>query len=307
VTATFRQEIDLLLSRRVDTRALRTVCVALGPYRNLTTITAAILALHPHCQVLNHAGRRVLNHPRLDFLRYHERGALDAFARYAIHISRGGRRGDYGGSITLSHAFADNPALTAKYRAAYTSTVKDVIHSLFWKESLAVANHIRDHAVDLGLLLREEPRLRFLMPIRNPLDCAVSNLRTKHAARLRGLDVLATVEQVILAILGEIHWFLELRSRHPDRFYCFFAHEFGPQTLSDMARLLDIEVDEHWHEDALDVFRDRAGYDHGAKLRTFYVSAVHEWFSDDPAIAARLVQFVDAPGAKPRVPDLNDG
>ncbi|NNG17502.1 MAG: hypothetical protein HKM89_13585 [Gemmatimonadales bacterium] len=288
-----RRELDLLRSRRVDTRELRTVCVALGPYRNLTTITAAILALHPHCQVLNHAGSRILNRRRLDFIRYPDPATFDAFTRYAIQISRGGRRGDYGGSITLSHAFASSPKLRDMYRAAYgASPVKDVIHSVFWKESLAVANHIRQYGVDLGDLLQENPGLRFLMPIRNPLDCAASNLKTGHASRFRGLDARAPIERVVLAILDEFRWFLELHGRYPDRFFSFFAHEFTAPTLRDMAQFLEIDANEGWCKNAVGVFEIEQSYDHPQALREFYANAVRERFSDHPEFAGRLLRFL---------------
>jgi hypothetical protein len=289
-----QRELDLLISRRIDTQELRTVCVTLGPYRNLTTITAAILALHPHCQVLNHAGARILNHRRLDFLRYHDPATFDAFTRYAIQVSRAGRRGDYGGSITLSHAFANSPKLRAMYRAAYgASLVKQGIHSLFWKESLAVANHIREHGIDLGHLLQENARLRFLLPVRNPLDCAASNLKTAHVSRFRGLEAQASIERVMLAILDEFRWFLELQDRHPDRFFCFFEHEFGGGTLRDMAQFLEIEADERWRENAIEVFQTQGSYHHSEKLCEFYGNAVRERFSGHPDFASKLLVFLE--------------
>jgi hypothetical protein len=289
-----RREFDLFLSRRVDTRELRTVCVVLGPYRNLTTITAAMLALHPRCQVLNHAGARILDRRRLDFLRYHDPATFDAFTRYAIQISRAGRRGDYGGSITLSHAFASSPRLKDVYRAAYgASLVKQVIRSVFWKESLVVANHIRDHRIDLGHLFQAQAGLRFLLPVRNPLDCAASNLKTGHVARFRGLDARTPIESVVLAILDEFRWFLELRDRHPDRFFSFFAHEFTRSTLRDMAGFLALEAEEQWQEAALEAFRIESPYHHSETLREFYAAAVRERLSSHPGFAAKLLKYVE--------------
>jgi hypothetical protein len=288
-----RSEVDLFRSRRVDTRELRTVCVALGPYRNLTTITAAMVALHPHCQVLNHAGARILNRRRLDFFRYPDSTTFDAFTRYAIHISRAGRRGDFGGSITLSHAFANSPKLREQYRAAYgTSLVKDVIHSMFWKESLAVANHIREHDVDVGRLLDDHARLRFLLPVRHPLDCAASNLKTGHVARFGGLDAQAPIERVVLAILDEFGWFLELQNRHPDRFFSFFAHECTALTLRNLAKFLEVEADEQWCEQAVEVFRSEGQYDHAHALCAFYANAVREQFSGSPEFRDKLLRYV---------------
>ncbi|MCW5878805.1 MAG: hypothetical protein KIS80_08075, partial [Anaerolineales bacterium] len=47
---------------------LESVCLFLGPYRNLTTLTASMLSLHPECQVLNHAGTRVFPNKNLNFI-----------------------------------------------------------------------------------------------------------------------------------------------------------------------------------------------------------------------------------------------
>jgi len=288
-----QSELDLLRSRRVDTRELRTVCVALGPYRNLTTITAAILALHPHCQVLNHAGTRILNRRRLDFLRHPDQATFEAFTRFAIQVSCAGQRGDYGGSITLSHAFAGSPTLRDMYRAAYGANLrKDVIHSLFWKESLAVANHIREHGVDLARLVHENAALRFLLPVRHPLDCAASNLKTGHVSRFRGLDARTPIERVVLAILDEFRWFIEWRERRPDRFFCVFAHEFGRPMLRSMAQFLDIAPDEKWSDNALAVFQNESSYVHSPELRDCYAAAVHERFSSHPEFGGKLLAFL---------------
>ncbi len=288
-----QSELDLIRSRQVDTRELRTVCVALGPYRNLTTITAAILALHPHCQVLNHAGSRILNRRRLDFLRYPDQATFEAFTRYAIQISCAGQRGDYGGSITLSHAFVNSPVLRDMYRAEYGENLrKDVIHSLFWKESLAVAHHVREHQLDLARLVQENAALRFLLPVRHPLDCAASNLKTGHVSRFRGLDARAPIERVVLAILDEFRWFLEWQDRRPDRFLCVFAHEFSKPMLRSMAQFLDITPDEKWLDNALAVFQNERSYGHSPELRDYYAAAVHERFSSHPEFGGALLAFL---------------
>jgi hypothetical protein len=180
------------------------------------------------------------------------------------------------------------------YRGVYgASLVKDVIHSIFWKESLAVANHIRAHKVDLGHLLQRNPKLRFLLPVRNPLDCAVSNLKTGHVSRFNGLDARAPIERVVLAILAEFRWVLELQERHPDRFFCFFAHEFGRTTVGDMAGFLALEEEESWRQAALEAFDVENSYRHSEELVGFYATAVRERFSSHPGFAAKLLRFVD--------------
>ena len=91
---------DLVASRSLDIRDCETVCLALGPYRNLTTLTAATLFLHPNCQVLNHAGNRIYGNEEVDFLSNYSKERFDRFIQFATQISIQGARGDVGGSIT---------------------------------------------------------------------------------------------------------------------------------------------------------------------------------------------------------------
>src|SRR5689334_13648080 len=80
--------IDLILSSFIDISECKSVCLALGPYRNLTTLTAATLFLHPNCQVLNHGGMRIFGNLQVDFLsnNYSEE-RFNRFVQYAIRIS----------------------------------------------------------------------------------------------------------------------------------------------------------------------------------------------------------------------------
>ena len=76
-----------------------------GPYRNLTTLTASVAALHPNCQVLNHAHERILPHREVDFFSDYTSDKWNRFLQYGLRISLGGERGRTGGSIVHSHAF----------------------------------------------------------------------------------------------------------------------------------------------------------------------------------------------------------
>ena len=172
------KELDLLESKKIDIAPIQTVCMTLGPYRNLTTLTASVLFLHPNCQVLNHAGNRIFGDKQLDFIANYNNEIFEAFTQYAIYISQKGTRGDSGGSITLSHAFDKQYSMKDIFNAANSCLLKQNITALFWKESLRTSNHIRRHNVDLSRLFKLNRQIRFLLPIRNPLDCAVSNLKT---------------------------------------------------------------------------------------------------------------------------------
>lgn len=296
-----RKELDLIAARfrRID--SITTVCLALGPYRNLTTLTAAVVYLHPDCQVLNHAGRRIFGDRRLDFLRAYRPARFRRFLRYALRIAEGGQRGSYGGSITFSHAFDDRYAARKVLRHRVDRNDDDGVKALFWKESLRTALHLRKHDVDFATLLRREPRLRFLMPIRNPLDCAASNVKTGHVALFPGLDRNSTARDVLGAILDEFVWFHDLRTRFPDRFFSFFQYEIDRAMLRRLADFLGLEPHEEWLRDALAVFDPRPSrYEHDESFVALYRKQVERRFVNEPAFARGLLAFVeDRPDSAP--------
>ncbi len=170
-------------------RDLNSVCLFLGPYRNLTTLTASLLTLHPECQVLNHGSNRVLPFAELNFLVDYSDAKFERFCRFALDASRGGRRGDFGGSVTLSHAF-DHDSMRQAYARRYGDRrVKERVSCLVWKESHRVTAFLRRQGLPPEELSRANPKLRFLMPIRNPLDCMLSNCTSGHLRYFSSTDV----------------------------------------------------------------------------------------------------------------------
>lgn len=284
---------DMRTSRNRDISELRTVCLALGPYRNLTTLTASILFLHPHCQVLNHGAARILGDPRLDFLRYPGQETTDNFLRYAIQVSTKGKRGKTGGSIVHSHAFDEKHKLGRLYKEHFgDKLIKDEIHSLFWKESLRTSLHLRHHDIDLQTLFDTEPRLRFLLPIRNPLDSATSNLRTGHA-RLFGLGKAPDVQQVLDAILDEIEWVMGWQDEYPERFFHFLENDFGPEQAEALASFLGLDANPDWVSVVQEAFDIDKHYRHPEALTNHYVRAVQQRFSHWPRLQEKLLLFAE--------------
>jgi hypothetical protein len=289
-----RKEIDLHESRSINIDGVETVCLALGPYRNLTTLTASILFLHPNCQVLNHGGSRILADERLNFLKNYNDEKFKAFTRYAIHISKSGRKGQYGGSITLSHAFKSGYPVKEVFQSSGMELVKNDIKCLFWKEPLRTTNCIRNNHVDLAAIFKRNKQLKFLMPIRNPLDCAVSNVRTGHSALFSGLSESNEVEAVLDAILDEYLWFEMLRNTYPDRFYLFFMHEFDRRLLKELAGFLKIEPCDNWCDKSLTAFDIKSHYIHSDDLKSFYRGTIKRKFIDHPDFARKLLCFSES-------------
>jgi hypothetical protein len=283
--------IDLILSKSQNISGCDSVCLTLGPYRNLTTLTASVMFLHPNCQVLNHAGRRVFRHRQLEFLTQYSEQKLDRFIQYAIRISTKGDRGSYGGSITHSHAFDPKHDLGEAFASSGGKILKDKIKCLLWKESLRTSNLIREHNVDLGSIFKQDKRLRFIMPIRNPLDCARSNIKTGHVKLFRGLNASPSEMDVVQAIVDEVVWFEELKNAYPDRFFNYCEHEISREMLVSLAVFLQLEPLESWLDVAMPLMKTTSSYEHGDELVAFYRRIVNDKCSSCPDIQRRLLLF----------------
>jgi hypothetical protein len=289
---------DIAAARKIAIDDVRSVCLFLGPYRNLTTLTASVLFLHPQCQVLNHAASRIFGDKRIDFLDDYDDEKFRTFVQYAIHASGAGGRGKIGGSIIHSHAFDEEHATKKLFEASRGELIKRKIRALVWKESLRTSNHIRKHHTDLDAIFARNPRLRFLLPVRNPIDTATSNLKSGHAPLFSGITSDSPVERVVEAILDEFAWIEGLRKKHPDRFFIFFEHEFGASTLEALAEFLQLEPDPQWCRNALAAFEIKKRYEHSAALVERYREWVTQKFAHAPRFQHNLLRFVeDAPQA----------
>jgi len=279
-------------SARID--GLESVCLFLGPYRNLTTLTASVLFLHPECQVLNHAGGRILGRRELNFLVEYSEDKFRHFCNAALTMSQGGARGGYGGSIVLSHAFAEHEEMRKLFRARYGSRLlKGSIKSLVWKESEMVGRYIHDHKVDLPDLIARNQRLKFLLPIRNPLDCSLSISRigvARFYPELKDGDV----HSVLRSILEEIRWFVDLQGEDPTHFLFFFQDEVNAEVLQGLAEFLGLSHDGQWLKDSLKVYQLRRSYDYDAALKDHYTDKVEEIFHSSPAVMNHLKGMVSA-------------
>ena len=272
---------------------LESVCILLGPFRNLTTLTCAVLGLHPNCTVLNHAGLRILPNPRLNFLGDGSSDRFREFVRYAGFASRSGSGGPYGGDIRLSHAFDFEPTRQAESRLRELGRGRTTC--LVWKDSQRVTNFLRSAQVDVRRLMQRNEKLRFLLPIRNPIDCAISNLRTGHFHFFLQphLSAESPLEEVVAAVLDEIEWFIALRdsSAQPERFFLFFEHEMGREILERMLVFLALPRDERYLEAAAGAFRVGGARRKEQGVIDRYAEQVSTKFARHPQIRDGLLKF----------------
>lgn len=276
----------------IDLSQIKSVCLTLGPYRNLTTLTASLMFLHPSCQVLNHGAKRIFSREEVNFLTDYNDLKLQKFLKYAIFMSKGGSRGNYGGSITLSHAFDSDDVLKSYQNRYGNLLIKNNIECLYWKESMKVSNFIKNNNVDVLNLIKQQEKLRFILPIRNPLDCAISNCKTGHARHLissKSKDY--SVLEVLDSILIEIAWFVNLYNSCPDNFFYFFEYDITNDLFIKLAKFVDVETDQQWLEDCLKCSKVKKPYDHDRELIEHYIRSVHSIFNDNPFIRDELLKF----------------
>ena len=206
------------------------VGLMLCPNRNLTTLTAAVLSLHPHVQVLNHGFERLEAAGLLRFLRSGSDDDLEAFLRGAIGFSGYGRVGDYGGNILLSHAYK-RPALRAAYARHYADApVKPDIRCLVWKDGARLLEYLRANDIAVVGLAERLPRLRFLSPLRRP----VAHLRSlqryyepQPPDYVRPSLPDLTVESVAKYILAAHEEFLAWRAAAAGAVFCLYRGRIG--------------------------------------------------------------------------------
>jgi hypothetical protein len=235
----------------IDIHQLRTVGVFLCPYRYLTTLTAATLALHRNVQVMNHGGRRLFEAGALKFFVHPDDATYARFCTSLIELSCGGARGNFGGSITFSHAFDHQNMREAYERRFSGELMKCQIRSILWKEGGVVQSLFWKGGIDPVSLSERFPQLRFLSPIRNPLDHALG-LQKYYKNGIWGpvQDFLKStnLEDLFRYLLTAHESFFVLHERAPDRFLYFFEDEIGPDLARRLAEFLETGDDPEWEK-----------------------------------------------------------
>jgi len=254
----------------------------LGPYRNLTSFTSALLALHPQVQVLNHSYNTAIT-TKSNFIQDASNASIDEFIRRAITISSTRRievLGEYllGGSILDSHSFLNYPDVTERYKSRFgTAVVKPSFQVLAWKESGRLTDYLMRYEEKFRNLLEHVPRVKFILPIRNPIDCATSNFKLRyHQAKsfddrpLYESIPTDSLEGMLEYVVLSHCWCLRFAESYPDRFFVFSQNDVDDQFFSRLARFLDIEVDAAWIRDCSSIANFKASYEHEEPLLATY-------------------------------------
>lgn len=276
--------------------AQRKLAILLGPYRNLSTLTAATLSLHPGIQVLNHAAERLWSDPGLDLLASPDAASYDRFMEAAWALSAGGERGVQGGSILYSHAF-ESPVLQSLYRDRFgDQSVKPDAEWLVWKDSMRIQNRLMATPELFDRLCDNLPNLRFILPLRDPLDCATSNAKTGHSPTLL-LPTDASVETVLETVLDAFAWGLDKREQRPYRVFAFTQHAPLHRLLPGLADFLGVTPGTEWMAAAREAFVIRDRYQFAPESRAYERGRIAAKLGRWAEYAAALTRGISGPAA----------
>lgn len=266
------------------------VVLPLGPYRNLTTMTAALFALHPQAVVLNHAADRVFA-SRHDPFDAPSPERWRAFKAVALRLLRHGRKSSYGGNVLLSHAFRGRP-IAAVYADRFGDVLaKPAATTLFWKDSMRFQNRFEAGDPRIDDFIAAVPGAVFIFPVRNPMDCARSNLATGHVRHLVPKDR-SNFDAALRRVLEALRWFRARERADPARFWSFTEAELGGDFFVRFAAFARLPADPAWLADAPRAVEIARRSEHKPGRPQLYARLVAELFADDPDMRARLERFI---------------
>jgi hypothetical protein len=266
-----------------------TVCLFYGFSRNLTTLFASLFALHPRCQVLNHSSKLILSDKK-NFLALRNRKSIDKFIEFAIKNSTRNIKG-VGGSIISSHAFTSSfssDEISQKYQARFgEERVKAQIDSIVWKDAAHMTDYLEDNGISALTVAADYPEARFILPIRNLLDCILSNV-TKHKGRWGE----SSIEEIAEIIVRRTREFLQMEKQCPGQFMHFFQDEIDAGSVARIGSFLGLEATPEWIQDFLDCYKLKPSDGATTELKQTYVSLINKYFENSPEIG-KLLAFAE--------------
>lgn len=237
-----------------DISNIDTIAVIIGPYRNLTSLVAAALNLHPEIQILNHAHERVLGRNELNFVRNFSKQKLDLFCKFALVANKFKGLLSYGGNVFFSHSFQDHKDMQAVYFQRFPlKKFDDVAKALVWKANLHMSQELRKQKFDFEKVFEQEPRLKFIMPLRNQEDCARSNLDKGQWIFFDEPN--NSFEGTLKNVKKEHEYVLNLKAKYPDRILIIPESDIGSlYLLREICSFLRIGYDRKWVDACNKVF-----------------------------------------------------
>ena len=156
---------------------------------------------------------------------------------------------------------------------------------------MRITNKLRDYETGLESIISAGldcgVNVKFLLPIRNPIDCVRSNIKTGH---YRHLTKETSSEAIFSAVVNELRFFHEISEKFPSSTLLIREQEFGKHLLCHLADRLVISRDETWLEQASKLFVIRARSQTSEDVE-IYQTVVRRICSDRPDIREKLLNL----------------
>lgn len=250
---------------------VNTVCMTIVASRNLTTLFASLCMLHPEIQVLNHFPS-INQDPKTNFLVSYDDQKLRNFARKVDQVNRDSLKiPREGGVVTKAHAFNSDDDMRKAFFNRFASEHKPSFKSIVWKDSYR--NTLALEKCNIDRLLSQTDKLRFIVTVRNPMDCAVSSSKSRgYSQYFRE----GSKEAILSELFEKYEWFFDLQDRYPEYFMSFFEFDPDDELLNKLQDFLMVENDERWKQDFLRLWKMKSTYDHSAEFKAQYMSIVKD-------------------------------
>lgn len=253
---------------------INTVCMTLVASRNLTTLFASLCMLHPDIQVLNHFPS-INDDPETNFIIDYSDEKLDNFVDRVSQINRDCVKvpGE-GGVITAAHAFKSNKGLDKLFYNRFSSEHKEDFKSIVWKDSPRNMFALQDW--DLDELFSLTDKLRFILTVRNPMDCAASNNNLGYDQSFKD----QSLEGILKELFERYDWFFAAEKKYPKYFMNFFEFDPNERLLDRLQEFLMVDNDDIWKRDFLKSWNMRKNYKHSPEFKKYYLSLINDHITD---------------------------
>lgn len=102
-------------------------------------------------------------------------------------------------------------------------------------------------------VIRALPALRFIVPVRNPVDTALSthSFYARHGTPeyLRAFAPERGYAHALRYVLATLKYCLDLQVDYPDRVHAVYQDELGEASMSALERFLGLPADAQWLAD----------------------------------------------------------
>jgi hypothetical protein len=253
-----------------------------------------LLWLHPQCQVLNHGSRLIDPKKHLWFLASEDSDEFRDFTTLLANLSIK-VVGVEDCSPHVLRVVQENPGVEEAFARLNgvppMAMLKDPMCSLVWKESQIMTNRLLHISINWDDLFTYNSKIRFLMPFRNPMDCAVSNHRQRKWIFFPGVDDNSPT-LMLRVVLAEFAWFVALNRRYPDKFF-YFYEDVTTETLEDLQTFLGLDYSQEWVDAVVALWKIRHPYIFSKSFADYCASMIRLHFVAWPEEGQRLVEYID--------------